>query len=146
MAMCSSSTPWTRFLPLPMKLTLPARKTTIRSRSSIVTDKREVLVYDGTVTVAEENGAYTITAILIDAAGEQHSYSYAGTLEMTTDFCGGGGEVNWKNTFDTYFTTKANGWSVYFYLPRRLFLSAAHESRGQDGSCPSILQLLFRCR
>ena len=37
---------------------------------------------------------------------------------MTTDFCGGGGEVNWKNTFDTYFTTKANGWSVYFYLPR----------------------------
>ena len=84
----------------------------------IVTDKREVLVYDGTVTVAEENGAYTITAILIDAAGEQHSYSYAGTLEMTTDFCGGGGEVNWKNTFDTYFTTKANGWSVYFYLPR----------------------------
>ena len=84
----------------------------------IVTDKREVLVYDGTVTVAEENGAYTITAILIDAAGEQHSYSYAGTLEMTTDFCGGGGKVNWKNTFDTYFTTKANGWYVYFYLPR----------------------------
>ena len=84
----------------------------------IVTDEREVLVYDGTVTVAEENGAYTITAILIDAAGEQHSYSYAGTLEMTTDFCGGGGEVNWKNTFDTYFTTKANGWSVYFYTPR----------------------------
>ena len=37
---------------------------------------------------------------------------------MTTDFCGGGGEVNWKNTFDTYFTTKANGWYVYFYLPR----------------------------
>jgi hypothetical protein len=84
----------------------------------IVTDKREVLVYDGTVTVAEENGAYTITAILIDAAGEQHSYSYAGQLDMATDFCGGGGEVNWKNTFDTYFTTKANGWSVYFYLPR----------------------------
>ena len=86
--------------------------------TNIVTDKREVLVYDGTVTVAEENGTYTITAILIDAAGEQHSYSYAGTLEMTTDFCGGGGEVNWKNTFDTYFTTKANGWYVYFYLPR----------------------------
>ncbi len=86
--------------------------------TNIVTDKREVLVYDGTVTVAEENGAYTITAILIDAAGEQHSYSYAGQLDMTTDFCGGGGEVNWKNTFDTYFTTKANGWSVYFYLPR----------------------------
>ena len=86
--------------------------------TNIVTDKREVLVYDGTVTVAEENGAYTITAILIDAAGEQHSYSYAGQLDMTTDFCGGDGEVNWKNTYDTYFTTKANGWSVYFYTPR----------------------------
>ena len=86
--------------------------------TTIVTDKREVLVYDGTVTVAEENGAYKITAILIDAAGEQHSYSYAGQLDMTTDFCGGGAVVDWKNTNTTYFTTKANGWSVYFYAPR----------------------------
>lgn len=86
--------------------------------TGIVIDKREVLVYDGTVTVAEENGEYTITAILVDAVGEAHRYSYVGTLEMTTDFYGGGGEVNWKNTFDTYFTTKANGWYVYFYLPR----------------------------
>lgn len=86
--------------------------------TGIVIDKREVLVYDGTVTVAEENGEYTITAILIDAVGEAHRYSYVGTLEMTNEFYGGGGEVNWKNTYDTYFTTKANGWSVYFYTPR----------------------------
>ena len=86
--------------------------------TNVVSDKREILVYDGTVTVAEENGAYTVTAILIDAAGEQRSYSFVGQLDMTTDFCGGGGEVNWKNTFDTHFTTQANGWSVYFYAPR----------------------------
>lgn len=86
--------------------------------TSIVIEGREVLIYDGTVTVAEENGEYTITAILIDAVGEAHRYSYVGTLEMTNEFYGGGGEVNWKNTYDTHFTTKANGWSVYFYAPR----------------------------
>lgn len=86
--------------------------------TGIVIDKREVLVYDGTVTVAEENGEYTITAILIDAAGEAHRYSYVGTLEMTTDFYGGNATVDWKNTHDTYFTTKANGWSASFYAPR----------------------------
>ena len=87
--------------------------------TGLVADGRDVLIYDGEITVGEDNGAYTVTAVLVDAVGQQHSYSYVGALEMTGDFRGGQSEVNWKNTFDTHFTTKANGWSVYFYLPRK---------------------------
>ena len=87
--------------------------------TGLVVDGREVLVYDGEITVGEDNGNYTVTAILVDAAGQQHNYSYVGALEMTSDFRGGQSEVNWKNTNATHFTTKANGWFVSFYHPRK---------------------------
>ena len=82
-------------------------------------DGRELTIYDGEVVVAEENGNYIITAILVDAVGTQHNYSYAGPVALSNDFCGGNAEVNWKNTYDTHFTTKANGWYVSFYHPRK---------------------------
>ena len=87
--------------------------------TGLVADGRDVLIYDGEITVGEDNGNYTVTAVLVDAAGQQHNYSYVGPLTLTGDFRGGQSEVNWKNTYDTHFTTKANGWSVYFYLPRK---------------------------
>ena len=87
--------------------------------TGLVVDGRELLIYDGEIVVEEADGNYTVTAILVDAAGIQHSYSYVGAIPMSTDFRGGAAKVNWKNTFDTYFTTKANGWEVSFYLPRK---------------------------
>lgn len=87
--------------------------------TGLVASGVEVAVYDGEIVVAEADGTYTITAVLVDAAGLQHNYSYVGPLAMTTDFCGGGAVVNWKNTYDTHFTTKANGWYVSFYTPRK---------------------------
>lgn len=87
--------------------------------TNIVVDGREVLVYDGEIVVAEADGTYTVTAILVDAAGQLHSYSYVGALAITNDFRGGNATVDWKNTYDTHFTTKANGWYVSFYLPRK---------------------------
>ena len=86
--------------------------------TGLVADGRDVLIYDGEIVVAEADGSYTITAVLVDAAGQQHNYSYVGPLTMSTDFRGGNAEVNWKNTADTHFTTKANGWAVSFYAPR----------------------------
>jgi len=87
--------------------------------TGLVADGRDVIIYDGEIVVEEANGNYTITAILVDAAGIQHSYSYVGAIPMSTDFRGGAAKVSWKNTFDTHFTTKANGWEVYFYHPRK---------------------------
>ena len=87
--------------------------------TGLVADGREVAIYDGEIVVEEASGNYTITAILVDAAGIQHSYSYVGAIPMSTDFRGGAAKVSWKNTFDTHFTTKANGWEVYFYHPRK---------------------------
>ena len=87
--------------------------------TGLVADGREVVIYDGEIVVAEADGAYTVTAILVDAAGVQHNYSYVGPIAMTNEFQGGGSTVNWKNTYDTHFTTNANGWYVCFYHPRK---------------------------
>lgn len=87
--------------------------------TGLVADGREVAIYDGEIAVEEANGNYTVTAILVDAAGIQHSYSYVGAIPMSTDFRGGAAKLKWKNACDTYFTTKANGWDLEFYLPRK---------------------------
>ena len=87
--------------------------------TGLVVDGRELLIYDGEIVVEEADGNYTITAVLVDAAGVQHSYSYVGAIPLSTDFRGGNAKVDWKNTFDTHYTTKANGWEVEFYLPRK---------------------------
>ncbi len=86
--------------------------------TKIVSGGKEIVVYDGEITVEEADGVYALTAILIDAAGQQHSYAYEGALEMKNEFTGGHSEVNWKNTYNTHFTTKANEWYVSFYMPR----------------------------
>ena len=85
--------------------------------TGLVVGGQELLVYDGEIVVEEADGAYTVTAILVDAAGVQHNYSYVGPIAITNDFRGGHSTVNWKNTYDTHFTTKANGWYVEFYHP-----------------------------
>ncbi len=87
--------------------------------TGLVADGREVAIYDGEIVVEEANGNYTVTAILVDAVGVQHSYSYVGAIPMSTDFRGGAAKLKWNNACDTYFTTKANGWDIYFYLPRK---------------------------
>lgn len=87
--------------------------------TGIISEGRSVIVYDGAITVEEADGVYTITAILVDAAGIQHNYSYVGAIELGEEFfVGSSAEVNWKNTYDTHFTTKANGWAISFYMPR----------------------------
>ena len=87
--------------------------------TGLAVDGRELLIYDGEIVVEEADGNYTITAILVDAAGIQHNYSYQGAIAFTNDFRGGHATVNWKNTYSTHFTTKANGWYVDFYHPRK---------------------------
>ena len=82
--------------------------------TGLAVDGRELLIYDGEIVVEEADGNYTITAILVDAAGIQHNYSYQGAIAFTNDFRGGHATVNWKNTYSTHFTTKANGWYVEF--------------------------------
>ena len=85
--------------------------------TGLVVGGQELLVYDGEIVVEEADGAYTVTAILVDAAGAQHNYSYVGPIAITNDFRGGHATVNWKNTYETHFTTKANGWYAEFYHP-----------------------------
>jgi len=87
--------------------------------TGLVQEGRNVPIYDGEITVAEADGSYTVTAILVDAAGKTYKYSYVGALAMSSDFRAGGSEVNWKNTNATHYTTKANSWAASFYMPRK---------------------------
>lgn len=80
---------------------------------------REVIIFDGEIVVEEAEGNYTVTAILVDATGAQHSYSYVGAIPVSSDFRAGQSTVNWKNTYFTHYTTKANSWYVEFYMPRK---------------------------
>ena len=87
--------------------------------TGLVADGREVVIYDGEIVISESEGNYTVTAVLVDATGAQHNYSYVGALALSNDFRAGQSEVNWKNTNATHFTTKANAWAVSFYMPRK---------------------------
>lgn len=78
---------------------------------------REIAVVDGQIGVVATDEGYAITAALIDAVGNQYNYSYEGAISIENEFFGNMADPSWKNTYDTYFTTKANGWSIYFYLP-----------------------------
>lgn len=87
--------------------------------TGIVSNGRDVTVYDGEIVVEEADGVYTVTSVLVDSFGAEHRYSYIGPIAISTEFCGGQATVNWKNTYDTHFTTQANGWYLEFYLPRK---------------------------
>ena len=79
---------------------------------------REVVIVDGEIGIEKADDIYTVTAALIDINGNQYNYSYEGEIEIESDFWAGYSTVDWKNTYDTYFTTKANGWKIQVYLPR----------------------------
>lgn len=85
--------------------------------TGLVVEGRELVIYDGAITVAQTEEGYEITAILVDAAGVQHNYSYAGAIELTEEFFSTYSQVNWKNNYETFFTTKVNGWEVSVRLP-----------------------------
>ncbi len=88
--------------------------------TGLVQDGHNVPIYDGEIVVKEDNGTYTVNAVLVDDAAKQYEYSYVGALAISgNDFRAGGAEVNWKNTSSTHFTTKANEWYVSFYMPRK---------------------------
>lgn len=87
--------------------------------TTIAEGEREIAVIDGEINVeAAEDGTYTITATLMDAAEALHRYSYQGKIEVADDSFGALCYDNpaFYNTYYTYFTTKANQWNVTLYV------------------------------
>lgn len=79
--------------------------------------EHEIKIEDGEITVAKEGDTYTVTAILIDAVGVPHRYSYQGTLTVEDKSFG----VNTNNVsilkdYNTYFASKAYEWNLGLYI------------------------------
>ena len=85
-----------------------------RYYTTIVENGVETEVSDGVINIANENGTYTITATLYDTDGEVRSYIFSGNIDTIEDRSLGGqfSSVKWRDTYFTYYSTKANMWDV----------------------------------
>ncbi len=87
--------------------------TTIRS------GEKEIVVYDGEITVDESEGQYAITAILVDDRDNQYSYSYQGPIEVSNESCSlENSDADYLADFNTYFTNQLGEWNLFFYASR----------------------------
>ncbi len=85
--------------------------------TTILSGQKEISIIDGEINVSTEDGKVTITAILVDAAEALHRYSFQGALEVIDDSYGANADTpNFYNTYNTYYTTKANEWVVSLYF------------------------------
>lgn len=85
--------------------------------TTILSGQKEISIVDGEINVSTEDGKVTITAILVDAAEALHRYSFQGALEVVDDSYGANADTpNFYNTYNTYYTTKANEWVVSLYF------------------------------
>lgn len=81
--------------------------------SCLVIGEKEVAIVEGTVTVAEESGVYTITANVVDEAEASHTYTYTGAISIKDDSKGlGNASATFSNQYNTFHATGANEWSV----------------------------------
>ena len=77
-------------------------------------------VVDGTVSVEVSGESYKIVAELYDVSGVSYSFDYSGELPEMEDKSFGADIVpTFDGQYDTYFTTKANKWSVTFYISKK---------------------------
>ena len=90
-----------------------------RYYTSIIKDGAELEVLDGTIDIVNENGTYTITALLYDANGAASNFSYTGAIETIADasFAAVGG-ATFENNYNTYYASGANIWNLYFYVSK----------------------------
>ncbi len=87
--------------------------------TKMVSSGSETAVYDGTVNIEVADGVYTIVAMLSDASENIHSYYYQGAVSFADKTFGA--QVvgaQYMGIYDTYFTTKANRFSVPVYISK----------------------------
>ena len=78
-----------------------------------------VPIYEGEFTVSDSESGKSVVAALVDEAGKEYRFVYDGPLpEYFEDdsFAVMQFSADFYNTYNTYFETQANEWSVYFIL------------------------------
>ncbi len=83
-------------------------------------DGVEVLVYDGEITIAASGTGYSISAVLLDSADGQHTYSFDGEIEITDDSLGATLTSAFKGAYSTYFASGANQYVITIMVSRAI--------------------------
>jgi hypothetical protein len=93
-------------------------KNTEKYYTTIMFGEEERVVVDGDIKVSVAENVYTINAALIDVDGQSYLYKYVGELGVIADSSKGAdvSSLSYKNTFNTFFTSKANNWSATLYF------------------------------
>ena len=80
----------------------------------------QIDVVDGSVSVEVSGKTYKIIADLYDAAGVSYGFAYVGELTVTEDKSFSADVVpTFEGQYETYFSTKANKWSLTFYISKK---------------------------
>lgn len=90
--------------------------------TTIFNGETETTVADGEISVAKEGNTYTILASLMDSRENVLRYSFVGEIPTIEDKSLGGYfyKFNSEGQYDTYFTSKANMWSLTLLVSKEL--------------------------
>ncbi len=90
--------------------------------TTIFEGETETTVADGEISVAKEGNTYTILASLMDSRENVLRYSFVGEIPTIEDKSLGGYfyKFNSEGQYDTYFTSKANMWSLIVLVSKEL--------------------------
>lgn len=101
----------------PQTFSLAAPDGSIEFYTSVTASGKKITVVDGMVSVAKEDGIYTILALLFDESENSYSYRYRGAIDpIVDDSFGADLDIDFRGKYDTYFSTQANKWSFTFYI------------------------------
>ena len=94
--------------------------------TTIFNGETETTVADGEISVAKEGNTYTILASLMDSRENVLRYSFVGEIPTIEDKSLGGYfyKFNSEGQYDTYFTSKANMWSLTLLVSKPLSTDA----------------------
>lgn len=94
--------------------------------TTIFEGETETTVADGEISVAKEGNTYTILASLMDSRENVLRYSFVGEIPTIEDKSLGGYfySINSEGQYDTYFTSKANMWSLTLLVSKPLSTDA----------------------
>ena len=94
--------------------------------TTIFEGETETTVADGEISVAKEGNTYTILASLMDSRENVLRYSFVGEIPTIDDKSLGGYfySINSEGQYDTYFTSKANMWSLTLLVSKPLSTDA----------------------
>ncbi|MBR1872321.1 MAG: BACON domain-containing protein [Bacteroidales bacterium] len=93
---------------------------------------KEIAIIDGEITIEKTDGGYAISALLMDALEEIHSYSYEGELIVTDESLSAENtDLQYIGDYSTHFANMVNDeWKFTFYASQGVAAGDSYPVRG----------------